>query len=61
MDFYAADGSTVEPLPFRSMGTYPYPGKAFPQDAVHRDYMLKYNTRFVSGNEPRGYSYEYRK
>jgi hypothetical protein len=61
MDFYAAEGSTVEPLPFRSMGTYPYPGKSFPQDAEHRDYMLKYNTRFVSGNEPRGYSYEYRK
>jgi hypothetical protein len=61
MDFYAADGSTVEPLPFRSMGTYPYPGKSFPKDAEHRDYMLKYNTRFISGNEPRGYSYEYRK
>jgi Tfp pilus assembly protein PilF len=61
MDFYAADGSTVEPLPFRGMGSYPYPGKSFPKDAEHRDYMLKYNTRFVSGNEPRGYSYEYRK
>jgi len=61
MDFYAADGSTVEPLPFRRMGTYPYRGKSFPQDAHHRDYMLKYNTRFVSGNEPRGYGYEYGK
>ena len=61
MDFYAAEGSTVEPLPFRGMGTYPYPGKSFPRDAGHRDYVLKYNTRFVSGNEPRGYAYEYRK
>jgi len=61
MDFYAAEGSTVEPLPFRGMGKYPYPGKAFPQDREHVDYMLKYNTRFVSGNEPRGYSYEYGK
>jgi hypothetical protein len=61
MDFYAAHGDTVEPLPFRGMGRYPYPGKTFPQDAEHHDYMLKYNTRFVSGNEPRGYSYEYRK
>jgi tetratricopeptide (TPR) repeat protein len=59
MDFYAADGSTVEPVPFRRMGTYPYPGKAFPSDQEHLDYMLKYNTRFVSGNEPRGYAYEY--
>ena len=61
MDFYAADGSTVEPLPFRRMGTYPYPGKAFPSDQDHLNYMLEYNTRFVSGNEPRGYSYQYAK
>ena len=59
MDFYAADGSTVEPLPFRRMGTYPYSGKSFPSDPEHLDYMLKYNTRFVSGNEPRGYSYHF--
>jgi hypothetical protein len=60
MDFYAADGSTVEPLPFRRMGTYPYPGKYFPADAEHVDYLLKYNTRFISGNEPQGYSYQFR-
>ena len=31
MDFYAAEASTVHPLPFRSMGTYPYPkGKVVP-------------------------------
>jgi tetratricopeptide (TPR) repeat protein len=59
MDFYAAYGSTVEPLPFRRMGTYPYPGKSFPSDDEHLNYMLKYNTRFVSGKEPRGYAYEY--
>lgn len=59
MDFYAAEGNTVEPLPFRKMGTYPYRGKAFPMDSEHMDYMLKYNTRFVSGNEPRGYAYDY--
>ena len=59
MDFYAADGSTVEPLPFRGMGTYPYPGKSFPSDPAHLDYMLKYNTRFLSGDEPRSYSYDY--
>jgi tetratricopeptide (TPR) repeat protein len=59
MDFYAADGNTVEPLPFRRMGTYPYGGKSFPSDREHLDYMLRYNTRFISGNEPRGYAYEY--
>jgi len=61
MDFYAADGSTVEPLPFRGMGIYPYPSKSFPRDPEHRDYMLRYNTRFVSGREPRGYAYKYGK
>src|SRR5579864_1988519 len=59
MDFYAAEGNTVEPLPFRRMGMYPYAGKSFPMDPEHLDYMLKYNTRFLSGKEPRGYSYEY--
>jgi len=61
MDFYAADGSTVAPLPFRRMGTYPYSGKSFPSDDEHLKYMLEFNTRFISGNEPRGYSYEYPK
>ncbi len=59
MDFYAADGNTVEPLPFRRMGTYPYSGKSFPGDDDHLKYMLEFNTRFVSGNEPQGYSYEF--
>jgi hypothetical protein len=60
MDFYAADGSTVAPLPFRRMGKYPYSGKSFPSDDEHLKYMLEFNTRFVSGNEPRGYSYDFR-
>src|SRR3989440_2416933 len=59
MDFYAADGATVEPLPFRSMGTYPYPGKSFPLDEKHLDYLLNFNTRQMSGNEPQGYWYDY--
>ena len=59
MDFYAADGATVAPLPFRRMGTYPYSGKSFPSDDEHLKYMLEFNTRFISGNEPRGYSYHY--
>jgi hypothetical protein len=61
MDFYAADGNTVEPLPFQKMGKYPYSGKSFPSDLDHLDYMLKYNTRFMSGNEPQSYTYEYAK
>jgi hypothetical protein len=59
MDFYAAEGTTVDPLPFRAMGTYPYPGKSYPLDDNHLKYLLEYNTRHVSGNEPRGYWYEF--
>jgi tetratricopeptide (TPR) repeat protein len=58
MDFYAASGNTVEPLPFRRMGTYPYQG-SFPSDEEHLDYLLGYNTRQVSGNEPQSYAYRF--
>ena len=61
MDFYAYHGDTVEPLPFRDMGAYPYPGQSFPSDAEHLNYLLEYNTRFMSGNEASGYSFQYPK
>jgi Tfp pilus assembly protein PilF len=59
MDFYAYRGDTVDPLPFRDMRTYPYPGQSFPSDAEHLNYLLEYNTRFMSGNEASGYSFQY--
>jgi tetratricopeptide (TPR) repeat protein len=60
MDFYAAEGNFVAPLPFLRMGDYPYaPGKAFPLDDAHVNYLLEYNTRQVSGNEQRGYWFDY--
>jgi tetratricopeptide (TPR) repeat protein len=60
MDFYAYDFSRVDPLPFRNMGTYPYPSdKSFPLDDPHLNYLLEYNTRFMSGNEARGYRFDY--
>ncbi len=61
MDFYAYRGDTVDPLPFHDMETYPYPGQSFPSDAEHMNYMLEYNTRFMSGNEASGYSFQYPK
>jgi hypothetical protein len=61
MDFYAYRGDTVDPLPFRHMETYPYPGKSFPADAEHINYLLEYNTRFMSGKEASGYSFQYTK
>jgi hypothetical protein len=60
MDFYAAEGNFVAPLPFLKMGDYPYaPGKSFPLDNAHLNYLLEYNTRHVSGNEQRGYWFDY--
>ena len=60
MDFYAAEGNYVAPLPFLSMGKYPYGApKAFPLDREHIHYLLEYNTRHMSGNEQRGYSFDY--
>jgi tetratricopeptide (TPR) repeat protein len=60
MDFYAAEGNYVAPLPFLSMGEYPYsPKKAFPLDDEHVNYLLEYNTRHMSGNEQRGYWFDY--
>ena len=61
MDFYAYRGDTVDPLPFRDMRTYPYPGQSFPFDAEHLNYLLEYNTRFMSGNEASGYAFRYPK
>ena len=60
MDFDAAEGNFVAPLPFLSMGEYPYtPKKSFPLDDAHVNYLLEYNTRHMSGNEQRGYSFDY--
>jgi len=60
MDFYAAEGNYVAPLPFLSMGDYPYPPKkSFPLDDTHVKYLLEYNTRHMSGNEQRGYWFDY--
>ena len=60
MDFYAAEGNYVAPLPFLSMGEYPYaPTKNFPLDDTHVNYLLEYNTRHMSGHEQRGYWFDY--
>ena len=60
MDFYAAEGNYVAPLPFLRMGDYPYAlDKSFPLDDAHVNYLLEYNTRHVSGNEQRGYWFDY--
>jgi hypothetical protein len=62
MDFYAANGDTVAPLPFHTTATYPYPkGTAYPLDAAHLKYMLEYNTRGIAGPPGATYQFEYKK
>ena len=60
MDFYEALSDTAEPLPFHAMGLYPYgPDTRYPTDALHQDYRLNVNTRWVSGGESRSFRFRY--
>jgi tetratricopeptide (TPR) repeat protein len=60
MDFYAANGFTVEPLPRHGLLSYPYPeGKDYPLDDDHLAYKLEYNTRSRSDRLPGNLRYEY--
>src|SRR5262249_39591127 len=59
MDFYAADGATVAPLPSLPMAPYPYQKELFPLGEAHLKYLFDLNTRQLSGNDPRRYSFDY--
>jgi Flp pilus assembly protein TadD len=62
MDFYAAHGDTVAPLPFHTSVSYPYPnGVAYPEDPQHLRYMLDYNTRGVAGPVGDSFRFNYPK
>lgn len=40
--------STVDPLPFHDMTTYPYPeNESYPDDPIHRAYLKNWNTRYI--------------
>ncbi len=48
MDLYTAAPDGIEPLPFRSMSSYPYPASEhYPDDELHERYRHNYNTRMV--------------
>jgi hypothetical protein len=52
---FTATGDTIEPLPFQKMSKYPYgPGEHYPKDALHDDYLRRYNTRQVGRARARG-------
>jgi Tfp pilus assembly protein PilF len=60
LDFYAAHGFTVEPLPRHGLISYPYPdGKEYPADSEHLNYQLDYNTRQRSDRMPAILRYQY--
>ncbi len=47
-DLNTAQGTTVGPLPFHAIRSYPYaPGEKYPDDAQHRRYLAEYNTRLA--------------
>lgn len=59
MDFYAAEGDFVGPLPFHRMSQYPYKNESYPLDAAHLDDLLNYGTRFFSDVPPASYRTRY--
>jgi tetratricopeptide (TPR) repeat protein len=62
MDFYEADGNTVDRMPFHGMKTYPYPDtQHYPDDADLLDYQIGYNTRYQTGNGVTSFRYEWDK
>jgi hypothetical protein len=62
MDFYAAHGYTVEPLPFHAMRGYPYQGaESYSREGTYLQYQLEMNTRQVSGRGASSYRFDYRR
>jgi Tfp pilus assembly protein PilF len=62
MDFYAAHGDTVSPLPFHTLTPYPYPsGTGYPEDDRHLKYQLEYNTRGIAGPAGSVFRFDYPK
>ena len=47
-DLNTAHGTTVGPLPYHSIRSYPYaPGDAYPTDSARQRYLRAYNTRII--------------
>jgi Flp pilus assembly protein TadD len=60
MDFYAAHGDTVAPLPFHTLVPYPYPnGISYPLDEKHLKYLLDYDTRGIAGPASPSFKFNY--
>jgi len=59
MDFYAAKGDFVNPLPFHRMNEYPYSKEVYLTDSVHVNDLVNYDTRFFSGAPSASYRFLY--
>ena len=47
-DLNTAHGTTIEPLPYHAITSYPYaPGDAYPTDSARARYQRAYNTRII--------------
>jgi hypothetical protein len=47
-DLNTAFGTTVGPLPFHAIKSYPYaPTDSYPADSAHQQYLREYNTREI--------------
>ena len=47
-DLNTADGTTIGPLPYHAIKSYPYgPGDAYPADSARQRYLREYNTRVI--------------
>ncbi len=47
-DLNTAHGTTIEPLPYHAIASYPYvPGDAYPSDSARARYQREYNTRII--------------
>jgi Tfp pilus assembly protein PilF len=52
-DLNTAFGTTVEPLPYHAIRSYPYAtGDAYPSDSAHVRYQREYNTRVIGDRPP---------
>jgi tetratricopeptide (TPR) repeat protein len=59
MDFYAAHGDTVEPLPYHAMPAYPYPRGAARSEPEYLEYLLELNSRPASGRGAATYRFQF--
>jgi hypothetical protein len=54
-DLNTADGTTIGPLPYHAIKSYPYaPGDAYPADSARQRYLREYNTRIIKPPHPHG-------